>query len=171
MPSYLLTFRTYGTWLHGQEGSVDDEHNTPGTPTLPVNPRRALYEHGLLKHDPIELDAQRRWVVARTIEEVCAHRTWRLHALNVRTTHVHVIVSADKSPETTTVDLKAWCTRRMRESGVMGKDMTAWEEHGSTRWLNTDAQFQRAMTYVLKEQGPDLPQIQPPGWKGNGAKG
>ena len=31
--AYLITFRTYGTWLHGDaRGSVDREHNVFGTP-------------------------------------------------------------------------------------------------------------------------------------------
>lgn len=32
--AYLITFRTYGTWLHGDErGSVDKNHNKFGTRT------------------------------------------------------------------------------------------------------------------------------------------
>ncbi|HEX9659180.1 MAG TPA: hypothetical protein VGA18_02730, partial [Rhodothermales bacterium] len=33
--AYLITFTTYGTWLHGDErGSVDPGHSIPGTPPL-----------------------------------------------------------------------------------------------------------------------------------------
>ena len=36
--AYLITFRSYGTWLHGDErGSVDRFHNVYGTPRLPPN--------------------------------------------------------------------------------------------------------------------------------------
>ena len=35
LPSYFLTFTTYGTWLHGDtRGSVDREHNIVETPYL-----------------------------------------------------------------------------------------------------------------------------------------
>lgn len=35
VPSYFITFHTYGTRLHGDEkGSVDHEHNNVGTPEL-----------------------------------------------------------------------------------------------------------------------------------------
>jgi len=38
--AYLITFTTYGTWLHGDpRGSVDREHNVWGTPFL--DPDRA----------------------------------------------------------------------------------------------------------------------------------
>jgi hypothetical protein len=34
--AYFITFTCYRTWLHGDErGSVDDEHNAPGTAVLP----------------------------------------------------------------------------------------------------------------------------------------
>ena len=33
--AYFITFRAYGTWLHGDErGSVDRLHNTFGSPSL-----------------------------------------------------------------------------------------------------------------------------------------
>lgn len=39
--AYFITYHTYGTWLHGNEaGSVDSQHNIPGTPMLPSDPVR-----------------------------------------------------------------------------------------------------------------------------------
>ena len=33
---FLITFRCYGTWLHGDErGSIDRGHNSPGEEPLP----------------------------------------------------------------------------------------------------------------------------------------
>ena len=35
---YLITFRCYGTWLHGDgRGSVDRFHNRYGSPLIPPN--------------------------------------------------------------------------------------------------------------------------------------
>jgi hypothetical protein len=35
---YLITFRSYGSWLHGdRRGSVDRFHNRFGTPRIPHN--------------------------------------------------------------------------------------------------------------------------------------
>ncbi|MGQ0761444.1 MAG: hypothetical protein ACT4OT_05435 [Acidobacteriota bacterium] len=37
--AYLITFRCYGTWLHGDErGSVDRKQNVYGTPKTAFNP-------------------------------------------------------------------------------------------------------------------------------------
>jgi hypothetical protein len=36
--AYLITFRAYGTWLHGDSrGSVDRFHNRYGVPLIPAN--------------------------------------------------------------------------------------------------------------------------------------
>jgi hypothetical protein len=37
--AYLITFNTYGSWLHGdRRGSVDRFHNRYGTPRVGANP-------------------------------------------------------------------------------------------------------------------------------------
>ena len=132
---YLISFRTYGTWLHGRaEGSVDSDHNVPGTPYLPADAAQEARAAKLLKCPPIVLDAQRRFVVDATVQGVCDYRRWTLHAVHVRTTHVHVVITARHTPERVMTDLKGWATRRMRESGVLGADVEPWAYHGSTRY-------------------------------------
>lgn len=118
-------------------------------------------ERRLLKHDAIELGSERRWVIDRTIREVAAHRSWRILALNVRSTHVHVVLQASHPPERVMTDLKARSTRRMVEAGVLARGTKAWSLHGSTRWLNTDESIRRATNYVMSEQGPVLDMQEP----------
>ena len=92
---YLITFRTYGTWLHGDpRGSVDRFHNIYGTPKLPPSPSRQRYERQLMKMPPVKLDSQRRAAVERSLGETCSKRKWKLWASSVRTNHVHSVVSA-----------------------------------------------------------------------------
>jgi len=92
--AYLITFRCYGTWLHGDErGSVDRFHNRYGAPFLPHHEGRRQYEQKLLKHPPVELDAARRAAVEAAIRETCEKRGWLLRAINVRTNHVHTVVT------------------------------------------------------------------------------
>jgi REP element-mobilizing transposase RayT len=114
-----------------------------------------------MKHEAIELDATRRWVVDKTIREVVHHRTWSLFALNVRSTHVHAVVAATQPPERVMTDLKAWSTRRMIEAGVLGKGIRAWSLHGSTRWLNSDESLGGAIEYVTNGQGAMLEMREP----------
>ena len=128
---YFITFTCYGTWLHGDErGSIDREHNDWQTPPLEPDEERERHDFALLKHSPVKLGPKQRLIVHRTIEEVCQHRGWRLHALNVRTNHVHVVVTANRRGKRVYNDFKSYATRHMKEQGcvpdacleVLGKD-------------------------------------------------
>ena len=156
--AYVLTWVCYGNWLHGDDrGSVDKDHNQFGEPYLSFNPVRETVRHSQLKHTPFKLDAKARGVVQQTIVEVCEHRGWVPLELCVRTNHVHVVVTSRDSADKTLADLKAWCTRRLREAGLRGKKSPAWAEEGSTIWLWTPKQVAEKRPYVRDEQGPDLP--------------
>jgi REP element-mobilizing transposase RayT len=156
--AYLITFRTYGTWLHGDErGSVDRFHKEFATPLLAARPRREAFERRLMRHDPVRLDTPRRRAVARAIRETCEIRGWTLLALNVRTNHVHMVVSAPCPPERVLNALKANATRSMRESGCWPLEHSPWSRGGSTKYLWTDQDVAAAVDYVLHRQGPALP--------------
>jgi len=160
--AYFLTFHTYATWLHGRaDGSVDRHHNTPGAPVLPPDMKRELDEARRLKAKPVIFNAAQRGVVERTIREVCAHRGWTLHALNVRTNHVHVVVTAPVPPERVLTDFKAYTTRRLVEAGRWAKGEKVWSRHGSTRYLWTASAVAEKCQYVIEGQGADLPQTEP----------
>src|SRR5437762_2022331 len=54
---YLITFRSYGTWLHGDaRGSVDRFHNAFGTPRLPYNERWQKHNRNVLKQGASETE-------------------------------------------------------------------------------------------------------------------
>jgi valyl-tRNA synthetase len=159
--TYLITFTTYGTWLHGDHrGSTDREHNLPGTPYLDPNADRESAEERQLKHSAVELNQVERELTASAIAEVCDHRGWTLHACNVRTTHVHVVVTADQTPERVMNDFKSYASRSMRNDPRSERAATVtertWTRHGSTRYLNDEQSANAAIYYVLHDQGEDL---------------
>ncbi len=155
--AYLITFPTCGTWLHGDaRGSVDRDHNIPGTPMLDEDEQRRSKEQRRLKRPHVLLDARRRAIVHRTILEVADHRDWTVHTLNVRTNHVRVVVGAPETPERVMNTLKSWSTRRMVEAGVLAPGTKAWVRHGSTRYLWRPDQLEAACQYVCEDQGADL---------------
>src|SRR2546421_255610 len=99
--AYLITFRAYGTWLHGDDrGSIDRRnYNRSGAPAMPANSRILVEEQGNLKTEVVLLNRGQRAIVEAAIREVCQYRNWVLHAVNARMNHVHSVVSARRAPE------------------------------------------------------------------------
>jgi REP element-mobilizing transposase RayT len=87
--------------------------------------------------------------------EVCKFKGVVLYAVNVRSNHVHVVVSAGIKPEKLMTAFKAYATRAMREAGVVSHSEKIWSRHGSTKYLWTDEQVETAIAYVKFEQGID----------------
>ena len=154
---YLITFRAYGTWLHGDErGSVDRHHHRYDTPALPPSPGRKQLERNLLKQPPVKFNAGRRAAIERGIRETCAIRKWELWALNIRTNHLHCVVTAICNPKTVTVALKANATRSMRDAGCWTSDLSPWAQRGSKKYLWTEEELANAIAYVVEDQGEPL---------------
>ena len=151
---YLITFACYGCHLHGSEsGSVDPEHNVPGTPILEVVSMRAAAEGELMDQAPYELDQTRRDAVLEAIQEVCLHRGWGLRAAHVRSNHVHLVADAEVPPERVMSDFKAYASLRLNRMRLDEPNRKRWARHGSTRWLWQPQHVSAAMQYVVAEQG------------------
>ena len=152
--AYLITFTCYGTSLHGDhEGSVDRDHNIPGTPCLPATPIRVRSEQGRASQEPYTMDSRRRKLVLEAIQEVCSYRGWRLLAAHVRSSHVHAVVVAEDMPERVLQDFKTYSSRALNRAGLEGAHRNRWTRHGSTRYLWTPEQIGAAIHYVIREQG------------------
>jgi hypothetical protein len=116
--AYLITFRTYGTWLAGDErGSIDKYHNTFGGPRAVPSDLRENCHANRLKSPSFTLNANARKIVESAILEVCQFRSWPLIALSVRTNHAHVVSRGDASSGKMLNTFKAYSTRRLREHG------------------------------------------------------
>jgi REP element-mobilizing transposase RayT len=153
--AYFLTWTGHGTRLHGDpRGSVDRIHNRVGTPLLPDDPDRVDEAVSLLAHEPFVLNNEGRAVVEQAIRDHCGQRGWVIHALNVRTTHVHLVIDCRGShtPEAAMAQLKSWSTRRLIAANLAERGRRLWTHHGSTRWLNTPHSLAQAIEYVLHEQ-------------------
>ena len=109
-----------------------------------------------MKGAAILLNSQLRGAVESASRDVCHHKEWTLEALNVRTNHVHAVVGAPTKPEQVLTTLKAWATRRCRESGLVAVERKLWTRHGSMRYLWTERDIERAATYVVEAQGSPL---------------
>jgi REP element-mobilizing transposase RayT len=147
--AYLIIFRTFGTWLHG-------DNRTYGTPMLPPNVQRTRYEAHLGKQAPVKLNVRQRTAVESGVRETCTIRHWTLWALNIRTNHVHSVVSAGCKPERILSALKANATRSMKDAGCWNTVRSPWVHRGSKRYLWTERELHDAIAYVMYDQGEPL---------------
>ncbi len=150
--AFLLTFTCYGTWLHGDtRGSVDKNHNQFGEEILPEDVEKERNDFTRLKHRPVTLTVDQRHIVTEAIREVCRYRNWILSEVNVRTNHVHVVVSATMEPKKMIGDFKSYATRRLREAGLIGEEDKMWTRGGSRRYLWDDDAVKAASRYVREQ--------------------
>jgi REP element-mobilizing transposase RayT len=158
--AYYLTWTTYGTWLPGDERGWVAK---PGQFRAPdANLKQAAQR--LMTESALTLDQEQRCIVEDTIADHCRIRGWHLHAVNCRTQHVHVVVTApQREPEVVRDQFKAWCTRHLKglersrrpANGAMRQNW--WTQRGSQRWLNDEKSLEEAIRYVVEEQGNSTP--------------
>ncbi|WP_238388603.1 transposase [Roseimaritima ulvae] len=105
------------------------------------------------------LDLEQRQIVESVVREHCEIRRWTLHAVNCRTNHCHVVVSAPNyDGEQVRDQLKSWGKRRLkkreRQLGVSEEILREhwWTRKGSVRYLFDDDSLVAATEYALDAQ-------------------
>ena len=153
--AYLLTFRTFGTWLHGDvRWSVGRQARSPKesrfiSPNMPLKEAMAAEMH----QPPVLLKRAARKAVEIAIKEVCECRGYLLRASNARTNHVHAVVTAEVKPEKIINTFKGYSTRKLRNEGFYSPDLTIWARGRSRRYLWKPQFVTAAVDYVLYSQG------------------
>jgi REP element-mobilizing transposase RayT len=112
------------------------------------DPVRELEAKAIMRENACVLTHAERAIVERQLEETCDHRSWTLHARNCRSNHLHALVSAhDVGPKKIREDLKAWCTRRLRELSDHTREQW-WAERGSIRWVFDESLLEAVVIYI-----------------------
>ena len=152
--AYFLTFTTYGTWLHGDERlSVGRRQNVPGTPRFNPSEEWRRQAQAKMTGSPRIFTAAQRAICTKAIQHLCTRRQWKLRALNVRTNHVHAVVTAPILGERVMADMKAFATKALRQQGEVAQDANVWSHHGSTQLLFDPQAVMDACVYVVEKQG------------------
>jgi len=146
---YFITFTTRGSWLHGDErGSI-----VRGGQFVPPNPNWVKKEMANLNDPPLLFPIEQRKTIEAGLRKLCTRRNWFLHEINVRTNHVHIVLTAkDIQPERVMSDLKAKATRVLRQAKFLEDERKPWTEHGSTVYLFTQEKLDAACHYVRECQ-------------------
>ena len=103
------------------------------------------------------LKSRHRKSIDAAIRETCNIRKWLLEAINVRTNHIHTVVSASRKASLVLNAFKANATRQLRQDGLWPHSFSPWADKGSKRKLWNERSVAKAIDYVLNGQGDDLP--------------
>ena len=144
----LITWTTYGTWLPGDARGwrAKLRGNQPPDPELEAECREKM------KFDPVLLSPDDRATVELACRAHCNHRGWQLHAVNARSNHVHVVVTANVKPQTIRDQLKANCTAKLRRQEKPLICQRTWTKGGDCEVLFDDESLHNAIAYTLDGQ-------------------
>lgn len=144
----FITWTTYGAWLPG------DNRGWRKWNSGQQQPRPLLEEwcRDQMKEEPAILgDAQRV-----KVEEVCRQhseiRGWRLHAISVRSNHVHIVVTADAAPAKVRDQFKANATRVLRQEPDSITNEKIWTRGGDIQFIDGEDALERVIVYVTEAQ-------------------
>jgi REP element-mobilizing transposase RayT len=105
-----------------------------------------------MTEDAVDLNEVQRGKVEKVCREHAAIRGWELHAVNARTNHVHLVVTADKSPRVVRNQFKANATRVLRERpGAIAQDHV-WTRGGDCEIVDGEENLARVIQYVNEAQ-------------------
>jgi len=146
--AFFITWPTYGTWLPGSERGWVEYHRgwqLPNRNLEQICETRMAEKQCLLAH-------QERKLVIAQVAETCRFRNWILHAVDCRSNHAHIVVGAtNANPTKVRKDIKAWCTRRLKELSDPRRS-NWWAERGSIRYIWNDDSLATVIQYVTEAQ-------------------
>jgi REP element-mobilizing transposase RayT len=151
--AYMLTWTTYGTWLPGDDRGSFDSH---GNFISPDDEGRAAAEAAMTE-DAVRLSDEQRAILDARLVELCDLGGWQLHSRNVRTNHVHLVVSAPLDRKVLRAKLKAGCAMTLStHAGIQPAD-----KKGAKKWFTqkgniveiwTERHLQAAIRYTNELQ-------------------
>jgi REP element-mobilizing transposase RayT len=151
--AFFLTWTAYGSWLPGDErGWVDGRGALHGPE--PLQQARALRR---MAEEAVAFDRPQRVAVEEAIAAHCRVRGWHLHAVECRSQHVHVVVTAvDRAPDDVMKQFKSWATRALKAiaaSRRLPRRTRWWTEGGSQRRIFCEGDLASVVAYVKECQG------------------
>ena len=152
--AFFITWTTYGSWLPGDTRGWTDSR---GEMHLPAERLRASVARRLAQ-DTVTLEGAGRAAVRQSIETLCRIRGWQLHAVDCRSQHVHVVITASgRTPEAVMQQLKMWASRALEAAeeesrGSRPSNLRWWTRGGSLRRVFGERDLDAVVTYVKECQ-------------------
>jgi REP element-mobilizing transposase RayT len=161
---WFFTWRTYATWLPGEDGFVGYYRkltgervidNSPGSEMATAMPALAAFARSQCKSPPVLLTADQAAALVGQFHETASFRNWRLDAIAVLVNHVHLVFgeSGESDPGDMLGDWKSYATRMLNRT--WGRQPGGWwAGDGSKRPLSTAQRHWAALRYVRDQENP-----------------
>jgi REP element-mobilizing transposase RayT len=164
---WFFTWRTYGTWLPGEDGFVGYYHapegrrlidNRPGGPLTGPIPELERFARGTMAGEAVVLDRSLAEVLVRQFHETAGFRGWEIDAAAVLASHVHLVfgVPGDPDPSALLRDWKSYASRALNRSGLKPVGPRWWADQGSKRRIKDEECRLAAIRYVRDQPEPLL---------------
>lgn len=142
----FITWTTYGTWLPGDgRGWRKWKSGEQGTQPLLENWCRSR-----MKSQPLILDWDQRKSVEEVIIDHSRIRGWHLHAVSVRSNHVHVAVTSGTNPKQVRDQFKANGTRVLRSLNPSIPEKV-WTRGGDIQFVDSE-DLDQIVSYIVEAQ-------------------
>jgi len=147
--AYFITFTVYGTFLQGDARLW----RSRGKGSQPTQPLLEQWHRDRLKYDVILLGKDQRSAVENEIARLCDFRKWKLWNTNVRSNHVHIVVSAPEYNGAKVRDqIKANCTRVIRQGWPVFINRPVWTVGGDWQCVNSEDELEQVILYTGEVQ-------------------
>jgi REP element-mobilizing transposase RayT len=162
---WFFTWRTYGTWLPGEDGFVgyyrnlqnyrvvDNSFGQPNTGE--IKPLKN-YAERVMKSEPVMLTVSQADLLIEQFQETSACRKWQLDIIGVMANHIHIVfgVMDDPDPSEMLKTWKSYASRKLNHHQE-SKHPTRWfADGGSKRPVKTDTNRVNAIQYVRDQEFP-----------------
>ena len=151
----FMTWTCSGTFLPGDQRGWIKWHKGDQVP----QPLLEEWCRDQMSETLLLLDARQREIVNAVVAQHCEIRGWTLHAVNCRTNHCHVVVTAASyNGELVRDQFKSWAKRRLKENQQqeLGPNQRPreqwWTRKGSVRQLMNEESIEAALIYTLEAQ-------------------
>jgi REP element-mobilizing transposase RayT len=146
--TYFITWTTYGTWLPGDARGWRKRRVGEQLP----RPLLEQWCRKQMKGETVLLSPTDRETVQTACREHCEFRNWELLAVNARSNHVHIVMIADESPKKVRDQLKANCTRCLRQQAEPLIAKRTWTRGGDVELLDSEDDIESVVVYVTEAQ-------------------
>lgn len=146
--TYFITWTTYGTWLPGDSRGWRKK----GRGEQPPQPLLEAWCRERMTESEVVLNETQRAKVESVCREHARIRGWVLHAVNARSNHVHLAVTADKAPKVVRDQFKANATRVLRQEPAALRKENIWTTGGDCEIVDGDEELARVIEYITEAQ-------------------